>query len=619
MLKEGIMSYWKVSTTVIIAVILLLTRVYGVDAYSTFDHFITVRGDRLYDGARQFRFISFNTPNLLCIEDNMSFIEKNAWRLPNLFEIDDALKTIKQMGGKVTRSYVITVRRADDARDIPRYVMGPGKFNEDAFVALDQVLASANRIGVRLIIPFVDNWKWMGGKDQYANFRGKKPGKFWSDKTLKADYKKTIAFVLNRVNTITGFAYKDDKAILAWELGNELRTAPAEWISEMAHFIKSIDGNHLVNEGIQMSLLSDAVVNNPDIDILSTHHYAKNPLKTLNNIKLSAAKAKGKKPYYVGEIGFISTNALQAILSYLTKEKNISGIFVWSLRFHNRDGGFYWHSEPLGTGYKAYHYPGFYSGRPYDEKNVFHVMRDYAGKINNSIVRIQRPEAPFLLPIKDIAHISWQGAVGADYYQVERAQSAKGPWKLIGNNISDAASVYASLYKDRQAEHMKNYFYRVFAINIAGKSSASNIVGPVHKKHETLLDKMENYGKLFNLKGDITLQTRNTRNFKEDFHRMAGKNGAEIIYYVPGRLKKCRINIFKKDDAAVLNLYMSEEGRIFKPVTMESRGFSTGKNDYQYWKPVQIKAESIAENNHYLKLKFINAGQIGRVEIEYAN
>ena len=51
----------------------------------------------------------------------------------------------------------------------------PGKFNEDAFRTLDQVLDVANRTGVRLIIPFVDNWSWWGGRAEYAGFRGKKP------------------------------------------------------------------------------------------------------------------------------------------------------------------------------------------------------------------------------------------------------------------------------------------------------------------------------------------------------------------------------------------------------------------------------------------------------------
>ena len=55
--------------------------------------------------------------------------------------------------------------------------------------------------------------------------------------------------------------------------------------------------------------------------------------------------AKGKKPYVVGEFGFVSTaemeNTMKAIM-----DMGLSGGLLWSLRFRNRDGGFYWHSEP---------------------------------------------------------------------------------------------------------------------------------------------------------------------------------------------------------------------------------------------------------------------------------
>ena len=73
------------------------------------------------DGDRVFRFISMNTPNLHYIEDYLPFDGSNPWRLPDEFEIRDALSAIKQIGGKVTRIYVISVRRpGDDSRIMTR-------------------------------------------------------------------------------------------------------------------------------------------------------------------------------------------------------------------------------------------------------------------------------------------------------------------------------------------------------------------------------------------------------------------------------------------------------------------------------------------------------------------
>ncbi len=178
-----------------------------------FKDFVTRNGDKLIDGDQQLRFLSFNTPNLHYNEDYLPFSGTNPWRLPDEFEIRDALTTIKQLGGKVTRIYVLSVHRQDDSPDIIRHVEGPGKFNEDAFKALDKVLQVANELGVRVIIPFIDNWRWWGGVGEYAAFRGKERQAFWTDPELIADFEKTIEFIVDRKNTFTGVQYKDDKAI----------------------------------------------------------------------------------------------------------------------------------------------------------------------------------------------------------------------------------------------------------------------------------------------------------------------------------------------------------------------------------------------------------------------
>ena len=101
-----------------ICLITFLIRCSHPDEVSKFDNFIHREGACLYDGEKPFRFISFNVPNLLCIEDNMPFTETNPWRLPDKFEIEDALKTIGMMGGKVVRTYTITVKRRDDEKGI---------------------------------------------------------------------------------------------------------------------------------------------------------------------------------------------------------------------------------------------------------------------------------------------------------------------------------------------------------------------------------------------------------------------------------------------------------------------------------------------------------------------
>jgi endo-1,4-beta-mannosidase len=39
---------------------------------------------------------------------------------------------------------------------------GPGKYNEEAWEALDRVLDEARRSGLKVMLSFLDNWKYAG-------------------------------------------------------------------------------------------------------------------------------------------------------------------------------------------------------------------------------------------------------------------------------------------------------------------------------------------------------------------------------------------------------------------------------------------------------------------------
>lgn len=586
---------------------------------SVFEHFVTVSGDRLRDGNDELRFISFNIPNLHCIEDNMRFAETNPWRLPEAFEIRDALETTKAMGGTVARLYTITVRRKDDLPNTPRYVLGPGEFNEEGFRVYDQILALANEIGVRVIIPFVDNWSWMGGRAEYAAFRGKPSEAFWSDKQIKADFKKTIAFMLNRVNTITGVPYREDKAILAWETGNELQSPP-DWTREMTAYIKKLDANHLVLDGFYTSVLRDESLSDPNTDFVSTHHYERDPREMLAHIRESAEKAKGKKPYFVGEFGFISTAGIAAVCDLTLRTPNISGALIWSLRFRARDGGFYWHSEPGAGGYffKAYHAPGFASGELYDEHNVMTVMRESAFAIRGlTAPSWATPKAPTLLPFEEVAQISWQGAVGATSYEIERADSLNGAWQTLTGNLMEANTSHRPLYHDRAAVVGQSYYYRVRARNAAGVSAPSNIVGPVAIAQRTLVDEMMNFGATFHHNQRVTMQTDNARAFKEDAHRIKSESGGEVIYYTAAAMHSVRVYLFTNSEASPLALSASTEGAQFDAVPASTEIFYAGQADYNYARPMLVSATALPPNTRFLKLSFQAEAQMGRVEIVY--
>jgi hypothetical protein len=599
-----------------------LTAIFFAAAVSVFttetplQNFITAHDGKLFDGEKEFRFLSLDIPNLLVIEDNVAFAEENPWRLPDKFEINDALETLQQLGGTVTRSYVITVAKTNDLPGTPRHVLAPGKFNEDAFRTLDEVLAAANRTGVRLIIPLVDNWAWQGGRAEYAGWRGKTKDDFWTDPQLISDFEQTIKFILTRTNTITGVRYCDDKSILCWETGNEIYS-PAEWTREIAHYIKSLDTNHLVMDGFNASTLRDESLEIPDVDIVTTHHYPGNKKSFAELIRANAEMAKGKKPYIVGEFGFVSTAQMADAMTAIA-DSSCSGGLLWSLRFRDRDGGFYWHSEPGlgGNLYKAFHWPGSTMGNNYDEIKLLNLVRSNAFSIRGlPVPEIPIPAPPKLLPIADAAAISWQGSVGAAGYQVERAAKRDGDWKIVSTDIDEAFTQYRPQFADENVPAGK-WFYRVRAKNESGISEPSNIVGPVKVKSATLVDELADFSKIKSKNGDWKIADRNCRSAKEDAYRAAGGAGDVLIYELPNAVQSFRVFTFFPKDESDVKFSVSNDGQNFHEVAAKKEIYFHGAGEYGYWKPVLFHAQKI-RGGKFLKIQLTGETQISRVEISH--
>ena len=584
---------------------------------AAFTKFVYRHGDKLMDENGELRFVSFNIPNLHYIEDNMPFTELNPWRLPNEFEIADALEAVRQMGGQVVRTYALSVRVPGEDSNIPRYITGPGQFDEKAFQALDMVLAVANRKGIRVIIPFIDNWKWWGGIGAAAAFRNKKPQDFWTDPQLFEDYKKIISYVLNRTNSVTGVKYRDDKAVLAWETGNEL-VCPHEWTTKAAAYMKSLDNNHLVLDGFHTANLRDESIQDENIDIVTTHHYSKNPKETVGQIKSNMSKTRGKKPYFVGEFGFIQTDAVETVLQTVIEE-NVNGALIWSLRYRSRDGGFYWHSEPYGGDlFKSYHWPGFASNAAFDETGLLRLMRQKAFDIRGiPAPTIEKAAPPVLLDIEDAAAISWQGSAGAQSYIVERTQSKDGPWLAAKCNISDAALQHRPLFNDTTVEIGKSYYYRVIAQNSAGISKPSNIVGPVSVSCKTLVDEMQDMQSIHESSSNLSLEVKQARNFKEDAHRLKGASADFIIYEVEAPINSWKVYSFFPKDISDFKFSISSDGKDFEQAKFERKDYFVGKGEYDYYKPVLYNSAGSGEKAKYLKIEYTTEAQISCVEIKY--
>ncbi len=580
-----------------------------------FDHFISAHDGSLWDGTRPFRFISWNIPNLLIVEDNFSWNAPEEWRLPDTFELNDALSTVQQLGGTVVRTYSLPIRRVGEDPSIPKYVLGPGQYNETAFQTMDEALKLANDHHIRLIIPFINNWPWQGGRADVTAWRGKPADRFWDDPQEIADFEAIIRHVITRTNSITGIRYADDKAILCWETGNEVRGATVQWTAEIARFIKSLDPHHLVMDGYDSNIRPE-ILGNRDVDIVTTHQYPDGNAATslADQVREDAKRVDGRKAYIVGELGFFKTAEMKDGMLAIQKS-GISGGLLWSLRFHDRDGGFYWHSEPGGGDlYKAFHWPPSPLNSAYDEMGLMDEERQQAFAIRKlSEPGVHAPPSPRLLPIANPGAISWQGSVGATGYSVERAPTSHGPWTVAVSSVDEAWTQYHPLCSDENVP-AGIWYYRVLARNQAGMSAPSSIQGPVVVTQDILVDEMSDFTRMHSKTGGWKETHQNSRMAREDATRMEGHEGDSLIYHVSSPISKARIFAFFPHGATMPDLLVSKDGQNFQKIPMRSFIHFRGGGEYGYWISILYESETPAAGN-YLKVKLTGETQIGRLEI----
>ncbi len=133
----------------------------------------------------------------------------------------------------------------------------PGVYEESGFQKLDYAIYKAGQEGIKLVIPLVNNWDDFGGMNQYVKwFKAGSHDAFYTDPRIQHAYNNYVRYVLERTNTYTGVQYKDDPAIMTWELANEPRVQSdptghilVNWADEMSTWIKSLDRHHLVAAG----------------------------------------------------------------------------------------------------------------------------------------------------------------------------------------------------------------------------------------------------------------------------------------------------------------------------------------------------------------------------------
>ncbi|GAB2267683.1 Mannose-6-phosphate isomerase [Dionaea muscipula] len=256
--------------------------------------FVGVAGGQLVMNGSSFYANGFNAYWLMYVASDPSTRDK----------VSSAFQEASSHGLTIARTWAFS----DGGSSPLQY--SPGSYNEDMFQGLDYVISEARRYGIKLVLSLVNEYEDYGGKKQYVEWARARSGQgqhlssdddFFTSPVVKGYYKNHIKTILTRRNSIHGVAYKDDPTIMAWELINEPKCTSdlsgntlQSWIAEMASYLKSIDGNHLVEIGLEgfygdssperkkqynptysFQSGTDFIANNqiPDIDFATVHSY----------------------------------------------------------------------------------------------------------------------------------------------------------------------------------------------------------------------------------------------------------------------------------------------------------------------------------------------------------
>src|SRR2546425_10354563 len=259
------------------------------------DSFVRTRGSRFVIGGRPFRFVGANVAVMYRDEDRAAMPE--------------TLARASQAGIRVVRVWASgeggpnDVGPLADFADWPRthpFRWAPDKWNEEALVHLDRVIAEAARNNLHVQLCLANWWRDTGGVTQYLRWSGlngadddkypfgvnvEKAMQFYTNETARKLYRAHVEKIATRRNTVTGVFYKDDPTIFGYELINEAQCLTGRWnerrswIAEMSSYLRSLDADHMIAPGEwgyrsapeRREWLADQAVAN--IDYCDVHHY----------------------------------------------------------------------------------------------------------------------------------------------------------------------------------------------------------------------------------------------------------------------------------------------------------------------------------------------------------
>lgn len=259
--------------------------------------YITTEGTRLIKEGKPYTFMGCNMwyASILGSEGVGGDRERLCHELDQLKEL--GITNVRMLSGPDAGSIL-----ANPAK--PYLQTAPGVLNDTILEGLDFVIAELEKRDMEAVIYLNNAWDWSGGYGFYlkecgygdssnANVEGGYDryvdycADFARDTCAQALYYAYVERIVTRHNSITGRPYREEPAIMAWQLCNEPRPFArdsvtkemfAGWIARAAARIKHLDPNHLVSTGSEGMVgceadmaLCERIHADPNIDYLTLH------------------------------------------------------------------------------------------------------------------------------------------------------------------------------------------------------------------------------------------------------------------------------------------------------------------------------------------------------------
>ena len=193
----------------------------------------------------------------------------------------------------------------------PAFTNKPGDYNADLLSGLDFLMAELNKRDMKAVLYLTNFWEWSGGMvtyqywtngGSYINMNDPKhpwpefadfSAQFYASGAAKQAYWDYVRMLVERTNSITGTVYKNDPALMAWQLSNEPRPGGSDaavsknaedyygWIKDTCALIRSLDGNHLISLGHEGLMGANGredivIAAHEHIDYLTAHIWPQN-------------------------------------------------------------------------------------------------------------------------------------------------------------------------------------------------------------------------------------------------------------------------------------------------------------------------------------------------------